>query len=308
VALLFAAVITTSATPVVAGSPPVPPTVTPGTSSQIAALVAASTRIKVLPAATVPSLAAAATDNQATYEPSTMPSCTTPAQCVFGDTSSHHILVLLGDSHVATWIPALLPMARSLGLRIVLFWYPSCPAASVTIWYFKINGPYTACDSFRTASIAAIRSLQPELVMLGDSTTRKLSPTNPSKAITAAVWTAGLEKTIKVLRSPRTRVAVFEDITPLNLPPSQCLAANPSNVQSCGAPNPNPVVHSLQPAEAAAAKALRAPYIKTEQWLCDARCSPIVGKLIVYSDTDHFTYTYGEFLAKVVRAKVQTLL
>jgi len=284
------------------------PAVVPGAASQVVRLVRRSHAIVRLPSTTVPSLAAAPLDDAETYEPSTVPDCSTATRCVFADRNATRTVVLLGDSHARMWVPALVPALTRLRFRLVLLWYPSCPVANVPTWYFKVNGPYRACDQFRIDALTFLRRRDPWLVLLGDSTTRKFSAANPSAPVTGTQWRIGMQHTIAVVKAASRRVAVIGDLTAFGVSPPECLAAHAAAIQRCSVPSPNPMVPSYRPDEQRAAGAMHVAYLDPLRWLCAATCSPIVGDMIVYSDTDHVAFTYAEFLSGVMGAALRPLL
>ena len=111
------------------------------------------------------------------------------------------------------------------------------------------------------------------------------------------------------LSSPSRRIALLEDIPyASNFSPAACLAANPSNVQACSIPFPNPKAPGQQVAEAAAAKAERARFIPTVPWLCTNRCSMVIGNYIAYSDGSHVSLTYSEYLSQVMDDAIHPIL
>lgn len=295
------------ATPLVVprGEPTLPQPASPKT---IAALVAASTKIKQLPNNLTPNLGQAINDTTGAYYPSTLQGCPTVLSCVFGDRASKTTIVLFGDSHAYMWLPSLVKFATKSKLRLVLVWMIACPAAGITVWNQQAKNVYTSCNTFRSHSIAAIRSLRPALVLLSSRTT-EVDGAN-QEPISQATWQRGLESTIKGIETKATKVAVVGDIMQLSvsIPPSQCLNAQPNNVQACSVPNPNNRIPGHYAAEQRAAHATNVPYLNPLRWLCTTSCSPVIGNLVVYYNNDHVSATYAAFLGAVFSGDVASIL
>ena len=283
-----------------------PPLPAPGTASQVAALVAASSKIERLPSNLLPNLFDVVNDNTSAYYPVTQRGCAGTAQCVFGDKTSKHAIVLYGDSHAYMWLPALVPLAVKHRLRLILIWDASCPAASVSVWNPTTNAPFAACNGFRSSSIAAIRKLAPQLVLVASRTTQVDG--SGGSAISDATWKAGLERTISAIATKATRVAVIGDITQFSVILPDCLAAEPTHVQGCSTPDPNTKIPGHYAAEQAAATAEHVHYLNPQQWLCTKVCSPVIGNMVAYYNNNHVTATYAAYLATVFGATVLPLL
>jgi hypothetical protein len=280
----------------------------PGSSAQVKALVAASSKIKVLPSGLTPSLATAASDNASTVYPEMKVGCGTPTQCVYGDTSSAKTLVLLGDSHAEMWLSAILPYAVAHQLKVVVLSTLGCPVASVLVWLSSPPGYYTACTTARSNDVATIVGMHPAAVVIAERTAHlKRSPT---AYFTNAQWQAGLLKTLHALAPSGARLVVLGDNTVLNLSPLQCLAAYPTNVQHCSTKNPNPRTVNLThvAAEKAAALQVHAAFVATVPWLCATTCSPVIGTMAAYWDAYHVTNTYATYLSKVMGTALTTAL
>jgi hypothetical protein len=283
----------------------------PGSAVQIAELVSASPKITKLPAQTYPSIYAEASDS-ATHEfPVTSYGCTSTTECVFGDPTATQTIVLLGDSHAQMWLSAVLPAVEALHGRVVLLFLGGCPAASVTVWNplplaGVPAGPYIECNIFRAQAIKAINHLHPALVLLTDRTAMVESASG--KYFTNAKWKAATKTTITKLKRPGTKVAVIGDIDYLEKPMPQCLAANPTSVQQCASPNPNPASHSNAAAERLAAQGTGAGFVNPLSWICARSCSPVVGNFLVYLNSTHLDATYTAFLSNVMQTAIQRLL
>jgi hypothetical protein len=280
---------------------------TPGTATQVAALVAASSSITSLPKYLLPPLGQAGSDTPGAYYPKAMHRCLTLSQCVFGDRAAKRTIVLFGDSHAQMWLPALVPVARTLGYRFVLVWEPGCPSATIDVWDGATHSTNVQCNTWRAQAIVAIRRRAPALVLLASRTSD--IPGAGNVPTSDAAWQAGLETTIAALRTATTKVAVVGDVTvfsPKVLP--QCLAAYPTAVQSCSVSNPNGKTRQHFAAERAAASAEHVPYVNPRKWLCTAVCSPVIGTMVAYFDTFHVTATYAEYLSGVWLAAIRPLV
>jgi SGNH domain (fused to AT3 domains) len=271
-----------------AAVPGTPNQVKPGSPHQVKQAVAASHTITTVGKEAAAQMSTG--DYTAAEYPATVYGCTTATQCVFGDTKSRKTVVLFGDSHALMWLPAMDSVAKTDQFRLVLLWKGDCSVANV------VNPPTQNCPTFRTASIKVINSLHPVAVVLGEKTT--------GTDITSAMWQAGLTQSIKKIKS---KSVVMEDPVFFNDAIFDCLAANPTSVQKCATPAPNPAYPGQQAAEQAAAKATHSTYIKTWQWFCTTTCSPIVAGMAVYSDHEHVTASYSTYLSddlKIALSKV----
>jgi SGNH domain (fused to AT3 domains) len=279
----------------------------PGTAANVAALVAASSSIETLPSDLVPPVAQAASDTPGAYYPVANHACTGVSKCVFGDSTSKSTIVLYGDSHAQMWLPALIPVAEATHDRLVLVWEPGCPAATVSVWSTPMHSINGSCNRFRTSMISRIKKLDPILVLLADRTSD--IPGADNQPTTAKDWQTGLERTIVDLKSTTTSVVVVGDITvfsPLVLP--ECMAADPTSIQTCSVNNPNGKTRQQFAAEKAAARKEEVKYINPQPWLCTTICSPVIGNMVAYFDTFHVSATYAEFLSGVWGAALNPLL
>ncbi len=280
----------------------------PGTASQVHHAVAVSHSITKVDAAVAAELSGPSDIPQRLY-PVIANGCNTVTQCVFGDVASHHVIVLFGDSHAMMWLPALNPAARKDGDRLVLLWTPACPAADVSGYrYVEEVVPTNAqCAAWRQKAITAIQKLRPAAVLVGERTAA-IVHASTGQPFTAAQWFTGLAVTVAALLKATPHVGVLEDIVFFDGSVPNCLAAYPNQVQRCSVKDPNPRFPGQQVAEQAVAKATGATFVKTNQWFCTARCSPIIGNFIVYYNEGHVSAHYAEYLAAVMRTAIAPLL
>lgn len=146
--------------------------VTPGTSKQVTGLVAAAPSIEQLPSDVTPTLSDASDDQPVTYYPALTPCITNNTyapKCVFGDVHGHRTMVLFGDSHAYMWFSALDAIAIAAKWKLVALLDFGCPIADVTVWNIATNEPDTGCPAHRSAMIARINDLKPNLIVMSES-------------------------------------------------------------------------------------------------------------------------------------------
>jgi hypothetical protein len=204
------------------------------------------------------------------------------------------------------WLSALIPAVTSAHERLVLFWFPFCPAANLEVWNPLTKSPNVQCDTQRRKFTQMIHAIDPSLVVLADRTSGQRSFAN--RPFSNLAWKTGEIQTIKALKAATTHVAVIGDTSIFSSDVGMCLAANPSNVQKCSVNNPNPKSDQHFASEKAAAVTQRVPYINPEPWLCTTTCSPVVGNYVVFYDQTHVSVTYAAFLSGVLGKALKKLL
>jgi hypothetical protein len=279
----------------------------PGTAAQVASVVKSSTSIKSIPANLTPSLQSIADSNNA-FElsgPAYFASCdaygnhneqTHPTPCLFGDTKSTKTIVLVGDSNVGNWAPALNIGLKSAGYRLAVYGFAGCPTPDLT--YTPTNDPgnvAAACNKWHAALPPAVRSLHPLAVIA-------VVGAVDLGLITNKQWIVGFKKLYSQLATGSTaRILIgTSPMFPEAIP--TCLAAH-RDPQTCAlhyqfGAGYYGVYVGRDPQIASASDGTLIP---TYKWLCSSgSCSPVIGKYLVYADADHLTIIYSEYLATVV--------
>jgi hypothetical protein len=288
----------------------VPKLPSPGAAATITKQVAASVKLQKLPLSVAKQLLSAPNDNAALYYPQTKSGCLKMSSCVFGNKRSTHVLVVMGDSHAQMWIPALARIGSAKSLKVIVLYLARCPAATLDVWLTAFNTSYTQCTSQRATWITAINKLHPVGVVLTDHAngvyTAASSGTLP---FTSAEWQAGMETTISSLAPSKAKVGILGDTNTFDISPPQCLAAYPTNVQSCSVANPNPDRPGQITAERAAASAKGVLYVDPNKWLCTSTtCAPVIGGFIVNYDAFHLSCKYAAYLSGVLQTALRKVL
>ncbi len=227
----------------------------------------------------------------------------TPA-CVYGDPDADRVVVLFGDSHAAQWFPALDPLARENGWRLVSLTKASCKLAAVTT--IKDGEPYTACDAWRAGALDVIAELRPALVLASASDDGELA--DPG-ADPAAEWSAGYRETFEALTGSAGSVELILD-TPWPVGDAvECAARHPLRLERCTNELPGALRDQGQRATAAAAaRAAGVEVIDPLPWLCapTGTCPVVVADTLVYRDDNHVNDAYAEAIAPVLGRRLGT--
>lgn len=280
-------------------------------TAQVLRLVAAAPAITKVPPDLTPALQDAPSDSpdrmlvsqgcQSPPERIEMPACT------YGDPRGKRTLVLFGDSHAAMWLPGFDAIGKRIRWKVVLLAKAGCGAPDISFWDpFRRVSPFKECDQWHSYAIARINKTKPDLVVL---TSEYLTPDSDHPVWpSTSVWTAGLIKTLDLIKSARTRKIVLGDIPYLTQPGPDCLAAHQDDVPACSTPASVAVKANRIRAEQAAAARTKTRYIKVAPWFCSATCTAIVGNKEVYFDAYHASSTYIIYLSGALQAALRPLL
>ena len=89
--------------------------------------------------------------------------------CIYGDLSGSKRVVLFGDSHAASLFPAVELAAKRQGWKLLMRTKAACPSMKVSLWSNALRRPYADCDAWRADVLSEIVSLDPDLILLANS-------------------------------------------------------------------------------------------------------------------------------------------
>ena len=233
--------------------------------------------------------------------------------CAFGDTGSATTVVLVGDSHAASWFPALERLATQNKWRLLAWTKSGCPAPDVTIFQRKLARPYDECDTWRTTVLDRLTSSdKPALVVAAGTRTESLVDRSNGSRLegtgrAGAEWQAGWARTLSRLTEAGVPVAVMRDTPWPGKDMAVCVGQNRSNPSACDVTRD--ALDGTKYDVGMAAKYDGATGVDLSDVICDAdRCPATHGKYLVYRDTDHLTATFSTALAPYLDAKLTPLI
>jgi SGNH domain (fused to AT3 domains) len=265
-----------------------------------------------VPAHLKPSLANALYDTPVSYGDGCLSNVhdSTVHPCLYGDKSGTTEVAILGDSHAAQWLPALVAIGNHEHWRIRSVTKSGCPALRA---HFASNS-YASSDSCRTWRKHAVEWLDghpPDLIIVSDfrgypiagPDGRHLRGTERQ-----AAWGAGLTRLLGALPAG-SLLMVLADTPRMRLDPVKCLEHHPANIAACETARIDAGDLAHNAAEQAAAARSGAAFRSMGHQICPYDpCPVIVGRYVIWREDSHLTATYSRKLAPSLRIMVRAVL
>ncbi|MEX1133750.1 MAG: acyltransferase family protein, partial [Acidimicrobiia bacterium] len=250
-----------------------------------------------LPAATIPPLTSVADDNPSVYDEGCHQNHarSDPIACEYG-TAGGPMVVLVGDSQAAQWVPAFEAIVARAGWHFYSFSKSACPFG---LMLMGVRGePYDACMEWnRNVIDLLVDEMRPDLVISTSSNSNL--PMNPDGTIPDTdqrldLYRRGLTEAVEELTAAGIQVALLADTPRPRFDIPECLASEVS-VAACSVAREEANTYSLQ---GDVAEALGIPYADMADFICTPTvCPAVIENVIVWRDTNHMTATYARSLA-----------
>jgi peptidoglycan/LPS O-acetylase OafA/YrhL len=238
-----------------------------------------------------PNPAVAEEDKAALYDKGCISETSELVECTFGDPNAPFRIALVGDSHAASWFPALEPMISHGRVSVTTFTRFSCVFTEAP----RSEG-FRSCTEWgpKLADRLARGQAYDLILVVGYSTNIRdevdngfLSPAQATKGFQSA-WQPLLER--------GTRIVVIRDNPEWSETPSLCLSGT-SDAKSCDAPR-SQFKNQTDYQFLAARQTPGVDALDMTSYLCSSStCFSTVGGVTVYLDRSHLTATYARTLA-----------
>ncbi len=224
--------------------------------------------------------------------------------CPRGDVTGKKSLIVFGDSHARSWIPAIDAIARKEHYLAHYLVKPGCNAALTTPALGR--GPFQGCVDWRTWAMGVIESLHPDvLVVASDLPPAIIGPQGQpvtNDVALAKAFQTGLAESMGELHNFVGRIIILGDVPGVDEPPSLCLSARGANLGDCAFPRS---ARSKLLFDAAHEVATSGGYqfVNTIPWFCaHDLCPSVIGPIVVYRDPEHVTTEYATRLTRPLEA------
>ena len=222
---------------------------------------------------------------------------TTVEVCRAGDPDGTVTVALTGDSHAAMWITALDEIGRERGWRILALTKSSCPPApGITVPLSGQPGGYRQCHDYQDEVGPRLVELDPDVVLLSSARYGQVNRQELAGAMAARV---------DALRAAGIVPGLVRDVPrpPFDVP--ECLVSNREDVPRCAFPREQAVADSGTGQDELVRLRPALPVVDLTDAVCPGEtCSPVVGDVVVWRDSNHLSATYVRSLRDRVEEQV----
>jgi hypothetical protein len=223
-----------------------------------------------------------------------------PTPCIYGVENAPVTVALLGDSHAAQWLPALIKLADANGWRVASFSKPACPPIAGVIWDSNFQRGYDECVTWLNAVEARLATDRPHMIIVSSAHRYQLYHEGRIIPIADGLseWQAAIAGMLRRLATISGNVAWLSD-TPFNASnPLDCLALK-QDFAECSTPREVAISSAYESAERAAAESAGVTFVSMNDLICPGSPCPVAfADYLVYRDSGHLTATFNTLLSK----------
>jgi hypothetical protein len=218
-----------------------------------------------------------------------------PKPCTSGDPSADRTVVIVGDSKIAQWQPAISAIGRREGFKVVQFTKSACSFTDVDL--DRKNNP--DCRAWGRTVLKDVVRLDPDLVIVSHRQGKALpkGATDRGQETEDAMVGGLVSYWSTFTRAGIPVVALLDNPAPSDQPVYECVAQNPKNLDRCAFDRDQGVAASGAPAALrAAGEVPGASVADMTPTICPDgdRCAAVIGNVLVYRQTTHLTKSFVE--------------
>ena len=216
--------------------------------------------------------------------------------CPLGDPDGDRTMVLVGDSHMRHWIPALSKIAKKQHYQAYFFVLQGCTPALVQPVTPLKDAPDEDCVFFHEWTQEQIEELRPDLVFMSTDTQFEYvddegNRTKDNKEI-AALIERGMVDRIEATKPYAGRIVVIGDVPRLKFDP-EVITERGATLED-GLSDPQARSMQMRRAVKAAVDTTGVDYVDPKPWFCAFdKCPVVVGDFVTHRDRGHMTLEYG---------------
>ena len=236
------------------------------------------------------------------------PSETDPEICIYGADPAARTVMLVGDSKVVQWEPAMQIIAKRSGWELQVMAKGSCAFSEAD--QIRRGERYSACREWTKSALRVITDEQPDLVILSSVARRGFDQSEPESAgETQQAMIDGYVEMWQHLEALGIPVAVILDNP---APPDEvypCVEQNQDSLSVCVFDVAPAIADSGAPTQLAAAAAPGAgvEIIDLTDLICQDQCPAVIGNVLVYAKGSHLTRTYVLSLEPPLAARLSEI-
>ena len=234
-------------------------------------------------------------------------------KCTFGQTTSAARMVLIGDSHAASYFPAVNQSAKDLGYRLDVYIKLGCTTADVVQWHYKFEKPFVECTQWRRALVAELATTPADVILMvnADNPPPQVFDVGTGQKLDAErgqqAWIAGYARTLRTLRDTGATVIALRDNPRVPGIIADCVSQHMEHPEKCDFPRRVGLVEP--PADMAAAALAGAHTVDLTSRICDwTTCFAIRDNILAWQKGNHYTATFARSLSDALTVRIATIL
>ncbi len=237
------------------------------------------------------------------------PQAATTPECWGGDPGAERVLVLVGDSHVSHWWPAIDAIGRRDHYRVLGLAQNACPLNDLAEVPMDLTAErMRSCDAFRESSIRAIQQLSPEVVVVANAV-NQYQVFSPDPGGFTARWEPAMKAALESLPAS-SRLLYLGDSPSYNPKQSRmpivgaCLSTDAP--QRCQVPPRVPEVQQVEDINRKLVTELGGRYVDLSAVLCAPNGCPMATRNhVLYRDYTHVTSATARLLQPILADELE---
>jgi peptidoglycan/LPS O-acetylase OafA/YrhL len=219
--------------------------------------------------------------------------------CAFGDKDAAQTAVLMGDSIMGQWFPALSAAYNKPGWRLLVLTKSSCPMVDAPFFYKRIGMEYTVCSRWRDDALARLASIKPDVVFMGGASSYDFSESQ---------WISGTRRILSKIAPLAKDVFLIRATHQLPFDGPGCLARRdwqpaffsiPAECSSVAGSRRETDVYAWL--KEAAKDFNNVTVIDLNPMVCpDGRCYAEINGEVVFRDSQHLSSHFSETLSEAL--------
>lgn len=225
--------------------------------------------------------------------------------CEFGPRDATNTVVLMGDSHVGQWFPAVASAFQAPRWRLLVVTKSSCPMVDEPFFYARIGREYTECAEWRKDALREVTALKPDLLIFGSA----------QYDFTQAQWISGTARLLDLLSSNADRIYILRDTPSLPFDGPDCLLAHANRprwlneIYTCNASaEDNRATQIFSWLSEASSRYANVSMLDMNRYVCpDGTCSAELNGHIVFRDSQHLTGSFAGSLGPALQTRLGSI-
>jgi|SRR5690625_217323 len=214
-----------------------------------------------------------------------------PIRCEWGDTTGAVKIVVVGDSKIEQWEPALDTIAKKHGWHMFAFTKSAC-AFGTAVQSNKGN-PYTSCADWNKNVLNEIDEIAPDVVITSSRAREALISPGESTETSGDVMVNGMIDAREIITDAGIGLITIMDNPSPGENIYECVADNFPNLAACTFMRSDGEKASGKRVLTLASEAVDGTMIDLNKYVCPTEvCAPVVGNVLVYRQASHLTDTY----------------